>query len=103
MLGDNDPGCRAAMVWDEERWNTELLSGIRDWTQRRAGSVALRRGEQDVVAIGADAVAVVRPSPAETVAVVVNRGADSVTWPGWHEPVHIEPGGTVVLVKGSEA
>lgn len=103
MLGDNDPGCRGAMVWDEDRWNSELLTSIREWTSRRAASLALRRGDQDVVAINADAVAVIRSSAAESVAVVVNRSAETVTWTGWDEPTRIPPGGTVVLAKGAAA
>jgi glycosidase len=103
MQGENDPGCRGAMVWDEDRWNSELLTSIREWTSRRAGSLALRRGDQDVVAIDADAVAVIRSSGGESVAVVVNRGAEPVTWTGWDEPARVPPGGTVVLAKGAAA
>ena len=103
MTGENDPGCRGAMPWDEAGWNAELLAGVREWGERRAETAALRRGDQDVVAISADAVAIVRGSGHDAVAVVVNRGDVPVTWDGWAEHPVIPAGGTVVLARGAAA
>ena len=75
MRGDNDPGCRGAMPWDEAAWSQRILGHVRGWGARRAASTALRRGAQDVHAIDADTVVIVRSSAQERVAVVVHRGA----------------------------
>ncbi len=38
MVGENDPGCRGAMVWDETRWSRPLLDGIRELAAARAAA-----------------------------------------------------------------
>jgi len=75
MVGENDPGCRGAMVWERERWSTELLDGIRELTALRAENAALRRGTQEVSALDGDTVLLTRQLGDERVAVLVHRGA----------------------------
>ncbi|HZU94568.1 MAG TPA: glycoside hydrolase family 13 protein [Microbacterium sp.] len=74
MRGDNDPGCRGAMTWDENEWNHEILARIRLLGTRRAKHVALRRGVQSVAALDADTIILVRTHEDERVAVVAHRG-----------------------------
>lgn len=79
MTGENDPGCRGTMVWDEAQWSVPLLAGIRELGSLRAETPALRRGSEDVRAVGDDTVVVLRrvedEARADTVAVVVHRGS----------------------------
>lgn len=96
LRGENDPGCRGTMPWDESLWDAGILADVRRWTSARAASVALRRGEQEVVALGADAVAVIRRSPEETAVVAVNRGAESLRWESPAGPITVPAGGTVL-------
>lgn len=74
MTGENDPGCRGTMVWDRARWVTDLYDAVRELSTARRESVALRRGDQRLVALGPDTVAVVRTAGEEVAVVVVNRG-----------------------------
>lgn len=103
LTGENDPGCRGAMPWDEARWNQRILESVRGWTSARAASVALRRGDQEVTAIGPDAVAIVRRTADETAVIVVNRGADEVTWDGPTGRIVAPAGGTVLTTTGGHA
>jgi len=74
LTGDNDPGCRGAMPWNEESWNTRLLDGIRTFAAFRAHQPAMRRGRQTAVALDADTIAIVRSGGDERAAVIVHRG-----------------------------
>lgn len=74
-LGENDPGCRGTMPWDQTLWNTSLLNGIRDLTRARTTHTALRRGAQRVTALDSDTVILVRDTDnQETAIAVVHRG-----------------------------
>lgn len=84
MRGDNDPGCRAAMVWEEARWTPSLLAGIRALSARRAATPALRRGNQQVSALDPDTVLLMRTLGDNSVAVVVHRGDGVVLDPAGH-------------------
>lgn len=76
LLGENDPGCRGTMPWDQALWNTSLLDGIRDLTRARTACTALRRGVQHVSAADSDTVILVRDTDDQQAAVaVVHRGA----------------------------
>lgn len=44
MLGDNDPDCRRAMIWDEACWNTPLHDTYQKLINLRRRSPALRGG-----------------------------------------------------------
>lgn len=103
LTGDNDPGCRGTMPWDETRWNGRILATVTGWTAARTASEALRRGEQEVVALGRDAVAVIRRTSAETSVVVVNRGVDDVVWDGPAGRIEVAAGGTVLKTTGGTA
>lgn len=74
MAGDNDPGCRGSMVWDESEWVRCLWDGIRGLSSVRAATPALRRGDQSVTALDSDTVLVMRMYQGDSVAVVVHRG-----------------------------
>lgn len=78
MTGENDPGCRAGMVWERERWAAGLFDGIRELATLRAGSPRLRRGRQEVAALDADTVLIMRTLDGASTGVVVHRG-DGVT------------------------
>ncbi len=75
MRGENDPGCRGAMKWDESEWNDEVLSRVRGLAARRNAHVALRRGTQSVIALDHDTIALMRVHDDEHVAAVVHRGS----------------------------
>ncbi len=74
MTGENDPGCRGTMEWDRERWAADVYDAVVGLSTARRESVALRRGDQRLVALGPDAVAVVRTVGSEVAVVAVNRG-----------------------------
>jgi glycosidase len=78
MTGENDPGCRAGMIWDEGHWAGGILEGVRALSALRAESASLRRGGQEVVALDADTVLIMRTLDDESTAVIVHRG-DGVT------------------------
>lgn len=125
MTGGNDPECRGTMIWDRERWDMGTYHAVTGLSAARRGSVALRRGDQRVVAVGPDAVAVVRTAGTDVAVIGVNRGAaitldlaalsgeasaawdvrygrvdtDAVTAPG---SVRLGPGGVVVAVATDE-
>lgn len=75
LTGDNDPGCRGTMPWSESDWSHELLNRLRSLSQARAETPALRRGTQEVRALGDDTVLVIRQAEdCETAVVIVHRG-----------------------------
>lgn len=45
LSGDNDPGCRMAMEWDEQRQDQELLAWYKMLIQIRSQSPSLRYGQ----------------------------------------------------------
>lgn len=74
LTGENDPGCRGAMPWNEDTWNSVLIDGVRKWSGARADSAALRRGTQTVAALDSDTVVVIRALEDEIATVIVHRG-----------------------------
>ena len=79
LVGDNDPGCRGTMPWDESEWSGELLGWIESLTAARRELTALRRGSQRVAAVGSDAIVVLRETDAAGSALaIVNRGGETV-------------------------
>lgn len=44
LMGENDPGCRGCMPWDQNAWKRPLLEAVRALTRARAKSQALGRG-----------------------------------------------------------
>lgn len=74
LRGANDPGCRGAMPWSEEQWNNGVLDLVRELGRLRKTVPALRRGEQNVRALDADTLLVMRDLPDDRAMVVVHRG-----------------------------
>ncbi|QAY59086.1 glycoside hydrolase family 13 protein [Microbacterium protaetiae] len=85
MTGENDPGCRAGMVWDRARWNAALFEGLRDLARLRSGSPTLRRGTQWVTALDPDTALVIRTLGGASTAIIVHRGAGVVLRPDTHD------------------
>ena len=81
MLGENDPGCRQTMQWDESRWNGEFLAGLKDLLWLRRNHAVLQSGDDQVVALTPDVVARLRRLGDEWALVVVNRGTDETRLP----------------------
>ena len=114
LEGDNDPGCRGTMPWDEKEWDTDLLAYLRELGALRVSTDQLRRGAQRVEAMGDDAVALVRGAAGDTVCIVVNRGDQPVLVAGSHRVVwgsgletdggiSVPPAAVVMLAEGSDA
>jgi cyclomaltodextrinase / maltogenic alpha-amylase / neopullulanase len=75
LLGENDPGCRGTMPWDETLWSSSLLQGIRDLSGARSRHSALRRGTQIVKAADGDTAIIMRVEGDEGMAVAIaHRG-----------------------------
>ncbi|MFT4030039.1 MAG: glycoside hydrolase family 13 protein [Protaetiibacter sp.] len=125
LVGENDPGCRGTMPWDQARWRTDILDAVREATALRASEPLLRRGSQRVVALGPDVAAILRFDGRRAVATLVNRGGEAAavdtrllddalvdagapaiagSWTGAlaSEPT-VPAAGTVVSVKGAAA
>ncbi|MBU1589397.1 MAG: glycoside hydrolase family 13 protein [Actinobacteria bacterium] len=79
LEGDNDPGCRGTMPWDEAEWNSELLASIRELIAVRRSHPAFTRGAQHVVALSDDVVRLDRTVGGTTVSLVVDRGTAEYT------------------------
>ena len=73
LEGDNDPGCRGTMPWDESQWNHGLLASIRDLIATRRAHSAWTRGAQHVEALSDDIVRLDRTLGETTVSLLVNR------------------------------
>ncbi|CAN5226445.1 glycoside hydrolase family 13 protein [soil metagenome] len=76
LEGENDPGCRGTMPWDETQWNRDLLESIRSLIALRKAHTPLTRGSQHVVALTDDVVRLDRTLGGATVSLVVNRGPE---------------------------
>lgn len=74
MRGENDPACRGAMIWDEEKWNHRIYQRIVDLGQIRRDNISLRRGDQEVLAIDEDTVLIMRRHERQDAAVIIHRG-----------------------------
>jgi glycosidase len=71
------------MDWNEGNWNGELLGALRALLHLRRKHKALSRGDDQLVALGADLIARLRRHGDEWAVVVVNRGAaDAIVPPG---------------------
>ena len=108
MTGENDPGCRAGMRWDESEWSASLLGAVRELSSRRASLPALRRGDQRASALDPDTVLLVRTLQDAAVAAVVHRGGgvtlDPATSPDLRRflsgPLDLGAG-TAVILQGA--
>jgi cyclomaltodextrinase len=70
--GDNDPGCRRAMPWDDSVWDQRLLATVTQLCAVRAASPALRRGDFQPLTARNGLVAFERTHGDDRVAVVLN-------------------------------
>lgn len=73
MAGENDPGCRAGMIWDESAWDVELRDWIRALVRARVAYPAVRTGQERVWPLEGRIVARTRTLEDEVVGVVANR------------------------------
>lgn len=104
VTGENDPGCRAGMVWEESRWSAALLVRLRELAARRAATAALRRGTQQVRAIDPDTVLLMRTHGDAATAAIVHRGTGITLDPAHPAlsrfltgPLRLGPSGTAIL------
>ncbi len=110
MRGENDPGSRGCMPWDETQWNTEILGWVQGLASVRRRVVALRRGTQAVAAVTDDVAAIFRDAGEQGAALtLVNRGATQVAVPrefldgSAFGGVAIDPAGWVVALDSATA
>ena len=91
MTGENDPGCRAGMVWD--RPDPELLDWQKKMILLRKKHTALRRGSYMVLAAEEDLFAFSRVDGEDRVTAAFNTGAAprKLDLTESAEPVHIPP------------
>ena len=74
VTGEDDPGCRAAMPWDETVWHHDILDHISRLVSARKTAQPMRTGTQKVVAVDSDTVAVLRTLPDSQVVAFIHRG-----------------------------
>ncbi|MDR3107807.1 MAG: glycoside hydrolase family 13 protein [Bifidobacteriaceae bacterium] len=97
LRGGGDPGCRGAMPWNSAGWPEDFLASIRALAQARRESAPLRRGSQEVLALGPDTVAVRRELDGEVAAVIAHRGGGVAI-----DPCQLGLGPARVLCGGAE-
>lgn len=61
MTGAGDPFNRAPMIWDQSRWNTDVLGAVRKLAQARRSSAALKAGSLVWLHADGDEIAFARP------------------------------------------
>lgn len=72
-------GSRGCMVWDEARWDHDLLAFHRALIRLRRESVALQRGGFQLLLAAEDTVIYQREAPGDRVLVVAHRGEQPAT------------------------
>ena len=102
MLGQNDPGCRGGMQWDDTKWSHPILDGIRTLSKARTNNVSLRRGTQEYRALDTDTVLVIRTHESERTIAVVHRG-NGTTISREEIPLNHESGVSVVAGRPDSA
>ncbi|STY85053.1 glycoside hydrolase family 13 protein [Mobiluncus mulieris] len=75
MLGENDPGCRAGMEWNTNRWNTDTRNLVTGLLKARSQSDVLQKGSQQVKAIDANTLMVVRKYRDRGAVLLLHRGS----------------------------
>ena len=94
MTGDNDPGCRGAMQWDQDRWDRKIHRRLVDLGRLRRDNISLRRGDQHVRALDADTLLIARTHESQESMAVIHRGCGTTITPGllngsglgtWHD------------------
>jgi cyclomaltodextrinase / maltogenic alpha-amylase / neopullulanase len=79
LMGDHDPGCRAAFPWDEARWDARSRTFVRDLAHLRADEIALRRGATRILDVRDGAIAYERSLDGRSVVIAVNAGWSAAT------------------------
>ena len=74
MTGENDPGCRGGVNWNQETWNQEIHRSVTGLLSARSNSKVLQEGEQELVALDAETVLVKRRLGDRGTVSIVHRG-----------------------------
>ncbi len=75
MVDDPHLDQRGCMIWDEDRWDNDLLAFYREMIGLRRTSSALQVGSFEVISAESDHFAYLRQSPDEIILLIANRGA----------------------------
>jgi len=78
LEGGPDPDCRRAMVWDESRWDLDLLNHVKRCTRLRRRYRALRRGDFTRLYAEGGIYAFGRRLGEETLVVALNNSGDTI-------------------------
>ncbi len=78
MEGGPDPDNRRTMIWDSERWDTDLRGFYQRLIALRKASPALRYGGYQQIVAEGGLFAFLRQSPEQSLVIVANR--DAVEW-----------------------
>jgi alpha-glucosidase len=74
MVDDPHLRQRGCMIWDEDRWNVDLLAFYRELITLRRASSALQVGSFQIVGAANDWFAYLRQSETDTILLIANRG-----------------------------
>lgn len=74
MTGENDPGCRGGMNWNQLAWNQDIHRSVAGLLSARSNSEVLQEGEQELVALDAETVLVKRRLGNRGIVSIVHRG-----------------------------
>ena len=74
MPGENDPGCRAGMRWDQNDWNKPIRDAVTGLLAARVESDVLRRGDQKVRTVDAETVMIQRKYGDKGAVTLIHRG-----------------------------
>ncbi|MDY3679552.1 MAG: glycoside hydrolase family 13 protein [Actinomyces urogenitalis] len=81
LTGENDPGCRACMPWDETRWDRDLLEATRSFVAVRQESSSLGRGPIEVVLAVGDVLILRSRGEGSSTLTLINRGSGATCVP----------------------
>ncbi len=74
MVDDEHLDQRGCMIWDEDRWDHDLLGFYREMIALRRTSSALQTGSFQVISADGDHFAYIRQSDSDTILLIANRG-----------------------------
>ncbi|WP_180272046.1 glycoside hydrolase family 13 protein [Actinomyces ruminis] len=81
MVGDNDPGCRGCMLWDQRDWSVELLAAFKSFTAARRDSVSLGRGKLEIPYAVGDVIALRNKTAKGSTITLINRNSAPTVLP----------------------
>jgi alpha-glucosidase len=76
LTGENDPGCRKSMIWDESKWQPRLVNAYRALIRARHRHKALRLGDFEPLLIFNGVYAYQRSHEEDKVIIVLNPRED---------------------------